>query len=92
MTLIEFLILLVVAGVCGALGQSFAGNSRGGCVLAIGIGFLGAWAGTALANAFALPVIFAIEVDGRDFPVVWSIAGATLIVGLLSFLGKERAG
>ena len=36
MTLLEILILLVVAGVCGAVGQAIAGGSRGGCLAHLG--------------------------------------------------------
>jgi uncharacterized membrane protein YeaQ/YmgE (transglycosylase-associated protein family) len=40
--LIDFLVLLVVAGVVGALGQSVAGYSMGGCLTSIVVGFIGA--------------------------------------------------
>src|SRR5262249_54411671 len=43
--LIDFLILLVVAGICGAIAQSIAGLSRGGCLVAIAVGFIGALIG-----------------------------------------------
>ena len=32
MSIIDFLLLLLVAGICGALGQSVAGYSHGGCL------------------------------------------------------------
>ena len=45
MDLIDWLILLVVAGVCGAVGQTIAGYSRGGCLVAVVLGFIGALLG-----------------------------------------------
>lgn len=42
MTLLDFLILLLIAGICGALGQAIAGFSRGGCLVSIALGFVGA--------------------------------------------------
>ena len=40
MTLFDLLILLLVAGLCGALGQAITGYSRGGCLVSIALGFL----------------------------------------------------
>ncbi len=41
MTLFDLLILLLVAGICGALGQAISGYSRGGCLVSIALGFVG---------------------------------------------------
>ena len=38
----EFLILLLVAAICGAVAQAIAGFSRGGLLVAIAVGFIGA--------------------------------------------------
>src|SRR5262249_58611572 len=45
MGLLDFVILLVVAGVCGAIGKAIAGYSRGGCLVSIALGFIGALLG-----------------------------------------------
>ena len=55
MTLTQFLILLLVAGICGSIGQAIAGYSRGGCLVSIALGFIGALLGTYLAHALGLP-------------------------------------
>lgn len=86
MTLIEFGILLVVAAICGALGQSLAGYSRGGCLASIALGFIGALLGSWLARSLGLPELFVIELDGAAFPIVWSIIGSALFVALLTML------
>jgi len=87
MTIIQFFLLLLVAAICGAIGQSLAGYSLGGCLVSIVVGFLGAFIGLWLANALKLPEIFTIQIGGETFPVVWSIIGSflfALIVGLVS--------
>ena len=59
MTLLDLLILLIVAGLCGALGQAITGFSRGGCLVSIALGFVGAVVGMWLARALGLPSIHA---------------------------------
>jgi len=90
MTLMELLVLLLIAGVCGAIGQSIAGFSRGGCLVSIAIGFIGALIGSRLAVALGLPELFTIQVGGRPFPIVWSIIGATLFAIIVGFLTRGR--
>ncbi len=90
MTLVEFLILLVIAGVCGSLAQSLAGYSRGGCLVSIVLGFIGALVGTYLARLAGLPELFAIQVGDRTFPIVWSIIGASLFAAVLALISNRR--
>ena len=91
MTLLEFLILLVIAGVCGALAQSITGYSHGGCLTSIALGFIGALLGTWLARLAKLPELFAIQINNISFPIVWSIIGGALFAALLAFLTRPRA-
>ena len=42
MTLLEGIVLVIVAAVCGSLGMAISGFSRGGCLVAIALGFIGA--------------------------------------------------
>ncbi len=90
MTLIDFLILLLVAGLCGALGQAISGFSRGGCLVSIALGFIGALVGLWLSRALALPELFALEIGGTRFPVVWSIIGSALFVAVIGLLTRRR--
>jgi len=90
MTLIDLLILLLVAGVCGALGQAISGFSRGGCLVSIALGFIGAILGMWLARQLGLPEILMLPVGGRSFPVVWSIIGSALFVAVISLLTRGR--
>jgi uncharacterized membrane protein YeaQ/YmgE (transglycosylase-associated protein family) len=91
MTLVEFLILLFIAGVCGSLAQAMAGYSRGGCLVAIAMGFVGALLGTWMARLTGLPEVFAIQVGDQSFPILWSIIGGALFAALLSLLTRGRA-
>lgn len=91
MILIEFLLLLLIAGVCGAIGQSLAGSARGGWLASIGLGFVGALLGGWIARSLGLPSLFAIEIGGSPFPVLWSILGSSLFVVILGMLRRRPA-
>jgi uncharacterized membrane protein YeaQ/YmgE (transglycosylase-associated protein family) len=91
MTLIDLLILLIVAGLCGSLGQAISGYSRGGCLVSIALGFIGALIGLWLARALALPELFSVNIGGTKFPIIWSIIGAALFVAVISFISRSRA-
>ena len=89
MGLWEVLILLLVAGICGAIGQTIAGYSHIGCLGSIALGFIGALLGLWLARAMHLPELFSIRVDqGVTFPVIWSIIGATVFVAVLALFTR----
>lgn len=90
MSLIDLLILLLVAGLCGALGQAITGVSRGGCLVSIALGFIGALTGTWLARTFQLPELFTLDIGGNRFPVIWSIIGSALFVAVLSLFTRRR--
>lgn len=91
MDLTEFIILLIVAGICGSIARGLAGNTNGGCLVSIALGFIGALLGGKIAAMLGLPEIFAISFAGREYPVVWSIIGAAVFVALLGLLsGRSR--
>lgn len=90
MTLIDFLILLVVAGVCGALGQAISGYSHGGCLVSIVVGFIGALIGVWLSRLLGLSELLALQIGNTTFPVIWSIIGSALFVAMISFLRRGR--
>jgi uncharacterized membrane protein YeaQ/YmgE (transglycosylase-associated protein family) len=95
MTLTELLILLVIAAVCGAVGQALAGYDLGGCLVSIVVGFIGAYIGLWIAGKLGLPEIFTIRVGGKNFPVIWAVIGSavfTLIMALIrgAIFGRNR--
>ena len=92
MTLIGFLLLLLIAAICGAIGQSLAGYSLGGCIVSIVIGFIGAYIGLWLADAMELPVFWTITIQGRPFPVVWAIIGSALFSLVVGMIARGMSG
>ncbi|QDU29638.1 Transglycosylase associated protein [Anatilimnocola aggregata] len=90
MSLLEILLLLLVAGVCGSLAQAIVGYSHGGCLVSIVLGLIGALLGTYLARALGMGDFLAINFNGRTFPIIWSIIGATLFVAVLSLISRRR--
>jgi uncharacterized membrane protein YeaQ/YmgE (transglycosylase-associated protein family) len=88
--LIQFLVLLLIAGICGAIGQAITGYSHGGCLVSIALGFIGALLGTWIAAQLKLPELLVVPVGGTKFPVVWSIVGAALFVALINLISRRR--
>jgi uncharacterized membrane protein YeaQ/YmgE (transglycosylase-associated protein family) len=91
MTLLEFLVLLVVAGICGSVAQALAGYSHGGCLVSIMLGLVGALLGTWLARVMGIGDILSVQIGDQPFPIVWSVIGAALFAGLLNLLSRRRA-
>ncbi len=89
MTLIDLLILLFVAGVCGSIAQALVGYSRGGCLVSIVLGFIGALLGTWLARASGFADFYTLQIGDRSYPIIWSVIGATLFVAVLSLFTRR---
>ena len=89
---VERIVRSTVAGVCGAVGQAISGFSRGGCLVSIALGFIGALIGTWLANAIGLNYEpLPVHVYGQTFPVVWSIIGSAVFVAVIGLISRGRA-
>ncbi|HSO22281.1 MAG TPA: GlsB/YeaQ/YmgE family stress response membrane protein [Chondromyces sp.] len=84
------LILIVIAAVCGALGQAIAGSVRGGLIVSIVLGFIGALLGPWVAGMLKLPEPFMVTIGGHPFPVLWSIIGAALFVAIIHLISRRR--
>ena len=80
------IILLVIAGICGAIGRSIAGGTAGGFFVSIAVGFIGALLGTFIAQMARLPELLVITVDRQPFPILWSIIGAALFVAIIHLI------
>jgi uncharacterized membrane protein YeaQ/YmgE (transglycosylase-associated protein family) len=89
MTLLEFLVLLVIAAISGAIGQALAGYSLGGLVITTLVGFVGAWLGTWIARATGLPELLVINVGGEPFPIIWAIIGSAILAAVVAILTRS---
>lgn len=90
MGLIEFLVLLLIAGICGSIGQSLAGYSRGGCLVSVAVGFIGALLGSWMSIQFDLPELFNIHIGDTTFPILWSIIGSVLFVAVIGLITRRN--
>jgi uncharacterized membrane protein YeaQ/YmgE (transglycosylase-associated protein family) len=91
MSLLGTLILLVIAGLVGALAEFLIGFSLGGLLGAMIVGVVGALIGDWLARLLRLPAILPIQVGTGSIELVWATLGAILLVGLLSALRTRRS-
>lgn len=85
----EFLILLLIAALCGAVSQAIAGFSRGGLLVAVAVGFIGALLGMWMQRATGAPEIFTVVVGETAFPIIWSIIGGVIFALLVSLLSSR---
>ena len=92
MTLFGFLVLLLIAAICGAIGQSLAGYDLGGCLVSIVVGFIGAYIGMWIAGRFGLPELFAIDIQGKRFPIIWAVIGSALFTLIMALLRRAFTG
>ena len=90
MTIQDVIVLLIIAGLCGSLGQAISGYSRGGCLVSIALGFIGAVLGMWLSARLHLPELFSIRIGTTSFPIVWSIIGSALFVALITLITRRR--
>jgi uncharacterized membrane protein YeaQ/YmgE (transglycosylase-associated protein family) len=89
MTILDVIVLLIIAGVCGAVGQAISGFSRGGCLVSIALGFIGAVLGMWLSRQLGLPELFSVHIGSTNFPIVWSIIGSALFVAIISLVTRR---
>jgi uncharacterized membrane protein YeaQ/YmgE (transglycosylase-associated protein family) len=89
MTVLEFVIYLVIAGVCGAIARAIAGGSGGGFVISVLVGFLGAFIGTWFARTIHWPPLLVVAIADHPFPIVWSIVGGLMLVALAHALTRH---
>jgi uncharacterized membrane protein YeaQ/YmgE (transglycosylase-associated protein family) len=92
MTLIGFLVLLLIAAICGGIGQAIAGYDLGGCLVSIVVGFIGAYIGLWMAAKMGWPPLFEISVEGKPFPVIWAVIGATVFTLIMALLRRLFVG
>lgn len=90
MTLLDFILLIIVAAVSGSIGQALAGFSYGGCIVSAVVGFIGAYLGMWLARQLGLPIFLPLTIGGETFPLIWSIIGSAILSVVLGLLTSRR--
>lgn len=90
--MIDILISLIIAGIAGSIARSLSGFSRGGCIISIVVGFIGAIIGTWLARELQLPDPITIVIRGTSYSFLWTIIGAVIFTAALSLItpGKNK--
>lgn len=90
--MIDILISLIIAGIAGAIAKSLVGLDRGGCIISIVVGFIGAMIGTWLAREFNLPDLIVFNIRGSEYHILWTIIGAVIFTAVLSLIapGKKK--
>lgn len=91
MSLLQLLVLLLIAAIAGALGQALSGYSLGGCLISIVVGFIGAVLGLWMARSLGLPEPFPISIGGETFPLLWAIIGSALFSAVLGVLSRGQS-
>ena len=86
MSLLELIVLLVIAGIAGAVAEFIVGFTPGGFLVSIILGVIGAYIGSWLAHRLHWPSILPITVGTQTIELVWTILGALVLVGLVSLL------
>lgn len=89
-SLVEILIWLVIAAICGVIAEALVGFSPGGLIASIAIGLVGAFIGSWLAAALGLPALLTVTFGDVQVELIWTIIGAALLVALLSLIRRPR--
>ena len=82
-TLEGLIVLIVAAGICGAVGKALTGGAQGGFIVSVTLGVIGSLLVPWVAQKSHLSEPVGLYVSGHLFPIGWSIIGAALFVALL---------
>ena len=89
-TPLSLFVFLVIAAVCGSIGRAIGGGSRGGCLVSVALGLIGALLGSWIAHQLKLPEPIVVHVGGHPFPVLWSIIGSACFVALVHLVSGRK--
>jgi len=91
MSLLGLLLLLLIAAICGSIGQAIAGYSLGGCLVSIVVGFIGALLGSWLAGQLGFAAILPVTIEGHTIPIVWASIGSALFAVVVGLITRGRS-
>jgi uncharacterized membrane protein YeaQ/YmgE (transglycosylase-associated protein family) len=90
MSIGEGIVYLVIALLCGLVGQMVAGRSVGGYLVSTVVGLVGALLGAYIARSIGAPEPFPVEVGGRSIPIIWAIIGAAVVTVVVASIQRGR--
>jgi uncharacterized membrane protein YeaQ/YmgE (transglycosylase-associated protein family) len=85
---LQLLILLTIAGICGAFAELIVAFDTRGMVtilVSIVIGIVGIFLGQAVSNALGISTIV-IRVGNQRIDLIWTILGAMLLLAVLRLM------
>jgi uncharacterized membrane protein YeaQ/YmgE (transglycosylase-associated protein family) len=88
MNSIDLMLIVLVSVIFGSIGQLTSGYSKGGWIVNLALGFLGALAGVVVSRTLKAPVIYDLKINNVTFPLMYSVIGAVFFVAGISFLVK----
>jgi uncharacterized membrane protein YeaQ/YmgE (transglycosylase-associated protein family) len=88
MNILELLVYLIVAAVCGSIGAAIVGIRHMGCLTLIAIGLIGAMLGSWISRQAGIGEMFAIHIGDRSLPILWTIIGSMLLTGVASLFWR----
>ncbi len=89
LTIPALLFYIVIAAICGAVGKAIAGDVRGGLIVSIVLGLIGAVLGPWIAHLLKLPEPLMVTVGGHPFGILWAVIGAAVFVAILHLLSRR---
>jgi uncharacterized membrane protein YeaQ/YmgE (transglycosylase-associated protein family) len=90
MSLNDLLPMIPVAVICGTIARWAVGSSKGGLIINIIIGFVGALVGVVVSRSLNAPVIYDVVVNRRNFPVAYSVVGAVILLAGFGIIINPR--
>jgi len=88
--MVDILISLIIAGIAGSIARSLSGFSRGGCIISIVVGFVGAMIGSWLSRELQFPDPFVLQIRGTNYNILWTIIGAVIFTAILSLITPNK--
>jgi uncharacterized membrane protein YeaQ/YmgE (transglycosylase-associated protein family) len=91
MSLGQVIVYVVIAILCGLVGQRIAGRALGGFVVSLVVGIAGSMLGGSLAAWLHAPEPLRLRVGDQTIPILWAIIGATLVSFVVALIRRAVA-
>jgi uncharacterized membrane protein YeaQ/YmgE (transglycosylase-associated protein family) len=72
------------------LGLATSKYSRGGCIVYVAFGFIGAFLGAYISRMLNFDQVPDLTIGVTRFPVIWSLAGSVLLVASVGLFVRHR--